>query len=261
MRRGRHRTEEPNENFARGFTALGELASTGVQVSARAIDLATGKVLVLDRRPHRAAHRVASARSCCSSRSPSRLTERELRRVHGILDKTPRDSVGDSGIWQHLQAPSLPRRRPRRRSSGRRATTSPPTCCCGTSASRPCAPAPSRSASPAPRCSTWCATTAAPTTRRSCRSARPRSSPGCSRRSPAARSSSPEVSQRVVGWLSLNSDLSMVASAFGLDPLAHRMRRPRHAAREQDRHRRRRAQPRSGVLRGPRASVAYAVSM
>jgi hypothetical protein len=34
---------------------------------------------------------------------------------------------------------------------------------------------------------------------------------------------SPEVSQRVVGWLSLNSDLSMVAAAFGLDPLAHRM--------------------------------------
>jgi beta-lactamase class A len=30
------------------------------------------------------------------------------------------------------------------------------------------------------------------------------------------------TSQRVMGWLSLNTDLSMVASAFGLDPLAHR---------------------------------------
>ncbi len=30
------------------------------------------------------------------------------------------------------------------------------------------------------------------------------------------------TSQRVMGWLSLNSDLSMVASAFGLDPLSHR---------------------------------------
>ena len=26
----------------------------------------------------------------------------------------------------------------------------------------------------------------------------------------------------MLGWLSLNADLSMVASAFGLDPLAHR---------------------------------------
>lgn len=30
------------------------------------------------------------------------------------------------------------------------------------------------------------------------------------------------VSARVLGWLALNTDLSMVASAFGLDPLAHR---------------------------------------
>ena len=71
---------------------------------------------------------------------------------------------------------------------------------------------------------------------------------------------SPEVSQRVVGWLSLNADLSMVASAFGLDPLAHRM--PDHnlllmnktgtdgGVRSE-----------VGVLRGPRAGVAYAVSM
>lgn len=29
------------------------------------------------------------------------------------------------------------------------------------------------------------------------------------------------VSGRVLGWLALNTDLSMVASAFGLDPLAH----------------------------------------
>ena len=32
----------------------------------------------------------------------------------------------------------------------------------------------------------------------------------------------PLTSQRVMGWLSLNSDLSLVASAFGLDPLSHR---------------------------------------
>ncbi|MBC7762091.1 MAG: serine hydrolase, partial [Candidatus Saccharibacteria bacterium] len=30
------------------------------------------------------------------------------------------------------------------------------------------------------------------------------------------------TSQRVLGWLSHNADLSMVSSAFGLDPLSHR---------------------------------------
>ena len=30
------------------------------------------------------------------------------------------------------------------------------------------------------------------------------------------------TSQRVLGWLSLGADLSLVASAFGLDPLSHR---------------------------------------
>ena len=32
---------------------------------------------------------------------------------------------------------------------------------------------------------------------------------------------SPEVSARVLRWVAANADLSMVASAFGLDPLAH----------------------------------------
>src|SRR4029078_6385524 len=87
---------------------------------------------------------------------------------------------------------------------------------------------------------------------------------------------SPAVSQRVVGWLSLNADLSLVASAFGLDPLAHRM--PDHGAlllHKTGSHRRRASvvllmstpgtdggvRSEVGVLRGPRASVAYAVSM
>ena len=71
---------------------------------------------------------------------------------------------------------------------------------------------------------------------------------------------SPEVSQRVVGWLSLNADLSMVASAFGLDPLAHRT--PDHSILLMNKTGTD-AGVRSevGLLRGPRASVSYAVSM
>ena len=68
------------------------------------------------------------------------------------------------------------------------------------------------------------------------------------------------TSSRVLGWLSLNSDLSMVASAFGLDPLSHRT--PDHATllinktgadagvRSE-----------AGALKGRRAAVSYAVSV
>ena len=68
------------------------------------------------------------------------------------------------------------------------------------------------------------------------------------------------MSQRVIGWLSLNTDLSMVASAFGLDPLAHRTgdhgillvnKTGTDGGVRAD----------AGVLRGPRAAVSYAVSM
>ena len=65
------------------------------------------------------------------------------------------------------------------------------------------------------------------------------------------------VSDRVVGWLSLGSDLTLVAAPFGLDPHAHR--RTDHdlqlvnvtgvdaGVRAE-----------AGVLRGPRHGVAYA---
>jgi beta-lactamase class A len=67
-----------------------------------------------------------------------------------------------------------------------------------------------------------------------------------------------ETSARVVGWLNLNTDQSMVAGAFGLDPLAHRT----------DEHglvlinttgTDRGVRAEAGVLRGPRSGVAYAV--
>lgn len=68
----------------------------------------------------------------------------------------------------------------------------------------------------------------------------------------------PEVSGKVLGWLAANTDLSMVASAFDLDPLAHA---------EPDRGIRLvnktgtidTARADVGVVTGPGASVAYAV--
>lgn len=68
----------------------------------------------------------------------------------------------------------------------------------------------------------------------------------------------PVVSVQVAEWLSLNHDLSLVASATGLDPFAH----------EHDQHgllfinktgRDSGVRAEAGVLAGPRAGVAYAV--
>jgi beta-lactamase class A len=68
------------------------------------------------------------------------------------------------------------------------------------------------------------------------------------------------TSQRVMGWLSLNSDLSMVASAFGLDPLSHRG--PDHSTllintTGSDAG----VRAEAGALRGRRSAVAYAVTV
>ncbi len=69
---------------------------------------------------------------------------------------------------------------------------------------------------------------------------------------------SPGVSAQVAEWLSLNHDLSLVASATGLDPFAH----------ENDQHgllfvnktgRAAGVRAEAGVLGGPRAGIAYAL--
>ena len=70
----------------------------------------------------------------------------------------------------------------------------------------------------------------------------------------------PVTSQRVLGWLSLNSDLSMVASAFGLDPLAHReedhgIQMVNKTGTDAG------VRSEAGVVRSSRAGVAYAVTV
>jgi len=66
------------------------------------------------------------------------------------------------------------------------------------------------------------------------------------------------VSDRVLNWLNLDTDTSMVAGAFGLDPLAHTAPdRGRWLAHKTGTDLGIRADV--GLLRGPRRSVAYAV--
>jgi beta-lactamase class A len=68
----------------------------------------------------------------------------------------------------------------------------------------------------------------------------------------------PDVSAEVRGWLSLGTDLSMVASAFGLDPLAHRDP-DRGIALWNKTGTDARVRADVGVVRGPQRAVAYAV--
>jgi beta-lactamase class A len=68
------------------------------------------------------------------------------------------------------------------------------------------------------------------------------------------------TSSRVLGWLSLNTDLSMVASAFGVDPLSHRgvdhgLQLVNKTGTDVG------VRSEVGILRGPRRGIAYAVSV
>ena len=97
IRRGRHRTDEHNEDFTRGFNALGELALAGVQVSARATDLATGKVLFsVD--DHVVMPTASIGKVLLLVEVASRLAGATAE-AFTVLDRAPRDAVGDSGIW------------------------------------------------------------------------------------------------------------------------------------------------------------------
>lgn len=260
--RGKHQGGDINENFGRGFAALGDLAVHGVQVSARATDLATGRVLFsVD--DHIVMPTGDIGKVLLLIEVAARLSEPEFGgSVAGglaILDRIASDAVGGEGMWQHLQAPSLPlvdlaalvgassdnlasnvllrivgleAVRRRAESLGLKRTA-----LLDIVRDR-------RGPDDAPQLSVgsanelvWLFTALA-----------------------RGEIVSPEVSQRVIGWLSLNSDLSMVASAFGLVPLAHRqadhglllvnLTGTDAGVRSE-----------VGVLRGPRSGVAYVVSM
>ncbi|WP_394553930.1 serine hydrolase [Agromyces sp. MMS24-JH15] len=255
--RNRHQAEEPTDNFSRGFDALGTLAVNGVQVSARATDLASGRVLFsVD--DHVTMPTASIGKVLLLIEVATRLSGGVESEAFLTLERDPRDAVGDSGIWQHLQASALPlgdlaalvggasdnlATNVLLRHVGLQAVRTRTEELGLTRTALLDLVRDHRGPDDAPQLSigaakelTWLFASLA-----------------------RGEIVSPEVSQRVVGWLSLNADLSMVASAFGLDPLAHR--RPDHGlllmnktgtdggVRSE-----------VGVLRGPRASVAYAVS-
>lgn len=208
------------ENFSSGFGALGELAFAGAAVSAHVLDLRSGITLVsIDDRivlPTASVGRVLLL-----IEASARITAREAS-GYGILDKTPVDAVGDSGLWNQLQAPAFPVADVAALvgATGDNLATNVLLRHIGLQAVR------------ARTESLGLTRTALLDLVRKNRG--PDDAPQLSVGSTAELAwlfsalsrgliVDQATSNRVLGWLSLGSDLSMVASAFGLDPLAHRI--------------------------------------
>ncbi|MET0589835.1 MAG: serine hydrolase [Naasia sp.] len=103
---GRHRGFETSENFAAGFHALAHLALDGAQVSARAIDVTSGRVLFsVD--DHVVLPTASIGKVLLLLEISANLGAGGYSR-YDILDKLPADEAENSGVWQHLHAPSLP---------------------------------------------------------------------------------------------------------------------------------------------------------
>jgi beta-lactamase class A len=254
---GKHVSADRQPRFAGSFAALGALAYDGAQVSASVIDLHDGRPLVsIDDRI--VLPTASIGKVLLLIEVSARLTARDFS-GYGILDKTPRDLVGDSGVWQHMQAPALP-------------IADLATLVGATSDNMATNLLLGRIGLDAVRARTEAiglTRTALLDVVRDLRG--PDDAPQLSVGSTAelawlfgalARGEivDPGTSQRVIGWLSLNTDLSMVASAFGLDPLAHRM--PDHATllvNKTGTDAGVRAE--AGAIKGNRAAVAYAVTV
>lgn len=256
-RRARHRgPSTAADAFSRSFTSLGQLALQGVQVSARATDLSTGAVLFsVD--DHVVMPTASIGKVLLLVEVAARLQSGQLSPLVQ-LDRLPQDAAGDSGIWQHLQVPALPvadlaalvgatsdnlATNVLLRRVGLEAVSARTEALGLTRTALLDLVRDHRGPDDAPQLSvgsanelTWLFSSLA-----------------------RGEIVDAATSQRVISWLSLNSDFSLVSSAFGLDPHSHR-----HAEHGillvnktgTD------AGVRSevGVLRGPNAGVTYAVS-
>lgn len=253
----RHRAPNPASNFAGTFTALGELAYEGAHVSASVADLDTGQPLVgIDERivlPTASVGKVLLLIEVSA-----RITERDFA-GYGILDKAPAEKVGDSGIWKHLQAPALP--------------FADLAALVGSTSDNMATNALLRQVGLG---SVRARTESLGLTRTALldlvRDTRgPDDAPQLSVGSAAELSwlfaalargevVDPVTSSRVLSWLSLNADLSMVAGAFGLDPLSHRstdhgILLVNKTGTDDG------VRAEAGVVRGPRAAVSFAVTV
>lgn len=216
---GRHRGAEGVENFTGSFTALGHLAYGGAQVSANVVDVQSGATLFsIDDRI--VLPTAGTGKVLLLIEASARITARDTS-GYGILDKTPADVAGAAGLWQHLQAPALP--------------VSDLAALVGATNDNLATNVLLRhiglEAVRARTESLGLARTALLDLVRDHRG--PDDAPQLSVGSTAelawlfsalyrGQVVDYVTSQRVLGWLSLHADLSLVASAFALDPLSHR---------------------------------------
>ena len=254
---GRHVSAQRVAKFTGSFRALGRLAYDGAQVSANVLDLATGDTLVsIDDRIVLPTGSIGKVLLLIEV--SARLTARDDS-GYGILDKPPAGLVGQSGVWQHMQAPSLP-------------VVDLAMLVGSTSDNVATNLLLNRVGLDAVRARTESLGLSRTALLDFARDSRgPDDAPQLSVGSTAelaklfgmlAREEVVDAptSQRVMGWLSLNSDLSLVASSFGLDPLSHRG--PDHSTllinkTGVDKG----VRSEAGALRGRRSAVAYAVSV
>lgn len=245
------------DNFTGSFTALGNLAYGGAQVSANVVDLQSGATLLsIDDRivlPTAGVGKVLLLIEVSA-----RITARDAT-GYGILDKTLTDSAGAAGIWQHLQAPALPVADLASLvgATNDNLATNVLLRQVGLDSVR------------ARTESFGLARTALLDLVRDSRG--PDDAPQLSVGSTAELAwlfsalyrghiVDDVTSQRVLGWMSLHSDLSMVASAFGLDPLSHRsidhgIQLVNKTGVDAG------VRSEVGILRGARTGVAYAVTV
>ncbi|RNE66990.1 serine hydrolase [Cryobacterium tepidiphilum] len=254
---GKHKGSGTTGDFSRSFETLGELALDGVQVSARATDLATNRAL-LSVDDHVVMPAAGIGTVLLLIEVAARLDDDDLG-GYTILDREPADAAAGSGIWQHLQAPSLPVADLAALigATGDNLATNVLIRSIGLAAVRRRAESigltrtalldvvrDERGPDDAPHLSVASA----------------KELTGLFTALARGEVVDQVTSERVLAWLSLNTDLSMVAGAFGLDPFDHRdadhglllvNKTGTGVGVRSD----------AGVLRGPRAGVAYAVSL
>jgi len=242
------------DGFGATFSTLGELALTGATVSASVVDVDSGRLLVaIDDRVSLPTASVGKVLLLIE------VAARVAARSSGGLDllERPREVVGDSGVWQHLQVPALPVSDLARLvgAVSDNLATNALLRLVGLDAVRERAESlglrrtalldrvrDERGPDDAPQLSVGSAAELAALFAALARGA----------------VVDPVVSGLVLDWLSSGTDLSMVASAFGFDPLAHReedhgLSLVNKTGADVG------VRAEAGVLRGPSGAVGYAV--
>nr|WP_244961657.1 serine hydrolase [Clavibacter zhangzhiyongii] len=252
----RHAGQEPTPCFRPAFRALGGLALDGMRVAARAVDLDSGDV-VLSVDDHVALPAAGLGRVLLLVELSARMTAGDLSPLH-LVDRKPDDEGGTAGLWRHLVVPSLPVTDLASLvgATGDAAATNALLGLVGLDAVR------TRAESLGLR------RTALLDVARGSRGPddAPQLSVGSARELASLFASlvhgevvDEETSTRVVGWLALNTDRSLVAASFGLDALVSRGGGEHGMALVDCTGVDAGVRAEAGVLRGPRGAVAYAV--